>query len=567
MSGFAEFKFKLEVTLVSPMLQSGLALPWTGYDAAPLVDQNGKLIISGDQVEGYVRAVMARNGALQSDIDRWFGTQGSQMEESADLGGDRANVKIFDLTGFEAPKEYADYHRIKVAEKTGASEAGAWQVIAQSHSPGKEMPFAGAGRLFAEDEEEARRLIAWINAALKIIPSLGAIKSAGFGRIKAGKAYDLENAGPLAPAKEQRSNAVEMAAVKLLFDHPFLVDHEFRSGNIYSSAEIIPGAVIKGAIADMLAMGGRIDDFKKLLSVLTIRHAFPTTGARPSVAPLSLAFAGQQAVDALAAKAENEPLVFKPDWKDKHRKAVEAQYYLPGGLTRHVRTRSAVGEQNVPIDGRLFSQSQIVTKDLHWETFFILPEGVSGGMQLLLGQLIDFLQERGIARIGKTSVRARISTGPATAAVSADGANDELRIKLQTPAWMIPAEQLIDEDGNPNIVDIRELYRQYFAEACNTAELVDFMALQSWSGGSRYVGPKSQFKNFYYPWLLTQPGSVFILKGVPAETLSLWQRLGIPHADPNRDWTNCPFVPENGFGEIQAGKTDLEKIGGLPRVS
>jgi hypothetical protein len=71
----------------------------------------------------------------------------------------------------------------------------------------------------------------------------------------------------------------------------------------------------------------------------------------------------------------------------------------------------------------------------------------------------------------------------------------------------------------------------------------------------------------YRPYILTQAGSTFVLKtaaengtATPEECLARWQACGLPVAktvckefqmsgDEN-DWRRCPYVPQNGFGEI-----------------
>ncbi|MFQ5741493.1 MAG: hypothetical protein ACE5JX_21050, partial [Acidobacteriota bacterium] len=69
-----------------------------------------------------------------------------------------------------------------------------------------------------------------------------------------------------------------------------------------------------------------------------------------------------------------------------------------------------------------------------------------------------------------------------------------------------------------------------------------------------YSAPKSP----YAPYLLTTSGSVFVLretKEVVRSELEKWLRGGLPlpgwavkrYGD---SWRTCPFVRENGFGEI-----------------
>jgi hypothetical protein len=59
----------------------------------------------------------------------------------------------------------------------------------------------------------------------------------------------------------------------------------------------------------------------------------------------------------------------------------------------------------------------------------------------------------------------------------------------------------------------------------------------------------------YHPFVVTEPGSVFLLHGDIEEDLEQLARGGLPlplfqKANP-LDWRNCPFVPQNGFGAIR----------------
>jgi hypothetical protein len=69
----------------------------------------------------------------------------------------------------------------------------------------------------------------------------------------------------------------------------------------------------------------------------------------------------------------------------------------------------------------------------------------------------------------------------------------------------------------------------------------------------------------YTPILLTEPGSVFVLEVVEApkaeQLINIWLHQGLPVPDwankhfarngqEGADWSNLPFIPRNGFGEI-----------------
>jgi hypothetical protein len=77
----------------------------------------------------------------------------------------------------------------------------------------------------------------------------------------------------------------------------------------------------------------------------------------------------------------------------------------------------------------------------------------------------------------------------------------------------------------------------------------------------------------YRPYLLTDAGSVFLFRildgGKARDCITLWLHNGIEispavkkfyrltDVQPSRLWEHCPYLPENGFGEIAV---DLHKL-------
>jgi hypothetical protein len=54
--------------------------------------------------------------------------------------------------------------------------------------------------------------------------------------------------------------------------------------------------------------------------------------------------------------------------------------------------------------------------------------------------------------------------------------------------------------------------------------------------------------------VLTEPGSVFLIKGGDAGKLAAIARFGLAPVAlsdvPTLDWRNCPYLRENGYGEV-----------------
>jgi len=136
-------------------------------------------------------------------------------------------------------------------------------------------------------------------------------------------------------------------------------------------------------------------------------------------------------------------------------------------------------------------------------------------------------------------------------------------VTLQTPALLCVAETLNESSGAKALHDV---YDKAWKELSDSGlELVRFFAEQRLAGGwflHRRFG-----KNHYRPYLLTAPGSVFVLraaKGASATALKTlvqhWidRGLHLPEsvaasydATGADAWRRCPYVPENGFGEVR----------------
>ena len=147
------YPFALSLVVRAPFLQNGLAQASIGYDATPLTDQRGRIIVSGDQVEGYVKAVMNAAGAPTA---RWFVEAGIQIEDGLpEDRPSRAPVKIFDLVADDDPsfREWHSIARNRGNEESGATDPGSLHVIAQSHKPGAAARFTGEGWILADDED------------------------------------------------------------------------------------------------------------------------------------------------------------------------------------------------------------------------------------------------------------------------------------------------------------------------------------------------------------------------------------------------------------------------------
>jgi len=147
----------------------------------------------------------------------------------------------------------------------------------------------------------------------------------------------------------------------------------------------------------------------------------------------------------------------------------------------------------------------------------------------------------------------------------------EILLTLQADAIMLNPEDVrllvIGEDLFQHYGNFwKEISGRDGAGPC--LELVDYFAHQNFQGGylyHRYFGASEREQNpdHYYPYYLTGAGSVFRLRVADENAARLclqrWEHIGLDlpawvlqvYGQYGRDlWQNCPFVPENGYGEI-----------------
>jgi hypothetical protein len=177
-------------------------------------------------------------------------------------------------------------------------------------------------------------------------------------------------------------------------------------------------------------------------------------------------------------------------------------------------------------------------------------------------QLATLLSRCGLPGVGKLKTRCvvnRVDVEPRIAEAKDKGAHsDSWVVTLQTPALMCDIAQV-----GAGMNDATKVYEEYWSkESDGCLELTHFHASQSLAGGE-YLWRQFARRLAYRPYVLTQAGSTFVLKRVgddPEDCLERWQRRGLPLAKPvceafklkgdESDWQRCPYVPENGFGEV-----------------
>lgn len=574
--------------LRSPFLIGGEERQSSAIDAITMRDAGGNhAIVPGSVVKGVLRDALGGLAALGhpgvGDLpSRWLGT-GSDM-----AGGnrpERGRLAFGDLVSTEAiPTDPAFYARVAIDSTTGSAQEGALQLIDLPWPVGKVVTFTGAvhgERALLDDAA-----IALMKQAFLAIPAIGSMRGIGFGRLVC---FDIErHAGApetlpvVAPVEGQE------LLLRLRFDGPFVIASERPDDNSFSGSEVVPGAALKGAIADR--MDGNAAALA-LLSAITIHHGYPVRREAPAgggaamVLPASLAMVPGAKKRGIAARpgdvtppvivdmmaypddvlidrgsGETVALQFATDWKPGDADAVFAAIAKANGWQtlvprRDQRTRAAIhGARGTARAGQLFAIEAVAPVDtggdaLDWE--FRLC-GEPAHLRSLVADLGVLSLTMGKLKTGARVVAVTIADPRPAPPVTISHDRAVATICLTTAAILTRLAR-IDAAGG----DIAAAYAGYFADQQPAVRLDRFFACQHLLTGYQAMRFRSSDSRFE-PWVATGPGAIFRVS-VPLHQRSVlealvldWSRHGLPPDGETGDnpWETIPMARENGFGAI-----------------
>lgn len=565
-------RIPLTLTVKGPILTQWSEPGRYGEDAA-MAQSEGHYCIPGTLIKGLLRESLEElNKAAGQNwpIEAWLGKKSANREEMAEsFDPYRGDWTITDLKD----PELADQRdakltvRIAIDEDRGSVKKGFLAMFEQPYEPGEKVTFTGEVRLFATEEEE-KTILPALRAGLNWIAAVGSQRTVGFGQVDK---FDLGAAQRLTPAEVKENSNAQQWRVTLRFKDPFCVTESRPRANTFEGTEVISGGVIKGAIARMLETTGGFASLRTNLAKIRFTHFVPEEdSARPKRMPLSLY------VESSAVRyADADPVppdgigeaAFNVDWKKEQEDLAYKQHSWPQ-VKKELRVRTAIeGEKRKSEDEKLFAIRLVLPGEYVWSGVLDLPKSVEAERPAIIGQLRGLLQNE-IWGIGKTKAAATVEISEVKAG---DGppplAKDtSVRVVLQTPALLLNPDE-IGHDTTPE--DLLTLYQAAFGEG-GGLKLVNFFHDLRLDGGDYLYGRFRKGKQ-YKPYLLTTPGSTFVFTVTDetnAEaTLENWYSRGLPipagcknfycdHAPPKTAtedlWQYCPYVPENGFGEIRA---------------
>jgi hypothetical protein len=542
-------RLDLSLTLTAPFLFPGPSSGRFGLDRVALRDWRGRLAIPQDQVRGIVRDGLVSLGRADL-VESLFG-KGSGDASDPGSGGllpDRGRIHFDDLIAQDLSVRRELAHRVKIDTTSGAAEEGHLLVIEQVTAPGTPVTFRGQVHVFVP-QTEIDQLVQDLSLALSTPLCIGAMKSVGFGRVSS----------PTVVRQPEEFRQVDMPdgqRMKWRFkvDRPYLVNAKRIAENAFLGARDIPGGALKGLLAQNAANIG-IDitrrEVSDWLSALRVGFARPF-GARPPLAAsiVEERLSGRVNLAIEHASVRDPSLV--DDWKE-----VETEV-----LRLDERTHTAIdASTGAARDNMLFSTIAVAPPGEDGKEDFVctltLPatEGSADSAKLL-----DLLASSMVG-LGRTGAVVRTE---ALELYTSTGTPKPGRVALRLLSDGLLADPYADANQEGPTVSAAAAYAAFWKEVLPASNMIDLFARQHLAGG--YLARRFAPAGGYRPWVLTDAGAVFVLdlaaSDVPAlETLLATGLCRKSLSGQSLSWKNCPFVAENGYGEIalyapQAGKPE-----------
>lgn len=566
-----------------------------GVDALMARDHLGRYCLPGSLVKGELRKSWCELGSVDAAQFGPAVINGLLGEESANLESPdgsvepvRSRMVFSDFSCSHSPGPADTIYRVRIDADTGAAVRGAFQAVEAPFAPGRKVCFEGEISFLPRDSEEKEKVRQMVVAGLNWIVGLGAYRGIGFGRLLK---VVVKPGGPEQQRRSQSSRAFREAdRLHLVLEpqSPFCLSRPRVKANVFESEEVISGAAIKGALSNAWrdpSLASRYRELQGEFHKLTVRAAFPAPQEkvdRPRLPPLSLvkvSVSGRREKPTLydvsllkkpcllspdEGKSPNwrAPL-FRVDWKET---ADVDRLYGWGSPPRLLRVRNAMDHsRRSAADEQLFAYRMVVPGSCRWHSQVELSELSTDARK----QFLELI-EKGLYGLGKTKTRVKVTLKtvqpqelPAPISPDQGASGPTWVVVLQTPALLADPNELSETSGR---LELLAEYRRVFDELSEKSlSLQRFYASQSLAGGfylyRRFVGSSQP----YYPFLLTDAGSVFVFESLEEtraeDMLKAWLGKGLPLPQWARQrfgrkvsdedmWQHCPYLPENGFGEV-----------------
>ena len=175
--------------------------------------------------------------------------------------------------------------RVAIEDDSGRAKEGHLLVAELVAPAGRQVGFTGDALLWSETRDSAEDEVKSLQAAAQAVFALGRFKTVGWGEVASIQlSLGGEQLMQSAPAGTDKPFLLSFT-----LDRPFLVDAEEKDSNTLTGRPIIPGAAIKGTLAEHMRRRGLDpdgNDFGHLLSHMIVGHAVPMLDGKPAVAQL-----------------------------------------------------------------------------------------------------------------------------------------------------------------------------------------------------------------------------------------------------------------------------------------
>jgi len=611
-----QYELTVRLTVKGPIISSGGGNATRGLNRIFSLNALEQPVLRGSHVKGKLRESMRELSDILPDkiydLHTLFGTE--QEEDSPDPRlQQKAAVKISDFIPEEYPANpsIGRNTRVSIDRKTGTSREQHLQMLEKRFESGSSTTWTGTISFFSPDQEAAQELGNQLEIGLKWITALGGTKGTGYGRLEKVSTELSLHTSPSAVSLEGEGSAYPLCFE--FIDDLLIGGQKKPNSNFVESEKIIPGSVVKGSVARFLnmlcgtnpstepisqkntAVDREFPFLAKYYSRLRFLHAFPALPghtARPVALPYSavqvepsendLPFGDVALLDEPVLDKKNRAPRFQIDWKENN--ATETLRESFGWGTPEIinKTRTAIEEKTrTAKEEKLYTFQyltpyQVPAHDdpdadklrIRWISRIMLPELEPTERPKLLQEL-NRATSLGWRHMGKRDAMFRLvdigkeaSDPPFASRKSTLSQGGLAIVTLQTDTLMFDAKALAEQNSR---IDLNAVYEDYWDKITGSScKLLRFFARQRMTGGYLVKKLYPLYSDCYYPYVLTEAGSVFVLElqspladealnrfvenglSLPSQIIALFPE----EEDHYEHWKNCPYVPENGYGEI-----------------
>ena len=586
--------FDVKLDIKGPILCSAQGDTQYGVDAYFQKDWQGNYFIGKSHIKGKLREAWSQILRFIpdfefTDIERYLG---DIAEEG--FNTPRSGLLLFsDFIPCISKDTFMShsFHRIKIHPESKTVDEGALQTFETPFASGEVYQWRGEILAYIQQSEQ-KKLENALQIGFKWITAIGANKSIGFGQIESVEIKAKSN--PLPAYSASKCDVPTVFGICVYLNEPLMIGGVRSSDILLKSDKVISGAIFKGAIAAAInrRSGNKLNTpvtkkniefptLGKYFDQIRITHGFAARKdilplKRSVVLPISIVKFDNAYYDALTFDSipfDKGIPEFAIDWKDDG--ALDSYFGIQTPRFM-LTTRTAIdGNSRRSKEQQLYTFQAVCPEDekknsLVWLSNIYLPrfsENEKSEKQKLFTEL-KFIIENELEFLGKrnSSVGVSISDYPFDFFINQIPEfvdNEYVYLTLQTPALMLEAKRDVAES-------IGNLYKSYWEDVSDNAltmDVDDFFASQIMLGGHLYFRYMKHAKpDAYYPYYLTDQGSSFKLKvkngqrDKALDKIKTWMQAGLPapswaekmYSKENTpfSWKTCPFVPQNGFGEI-----------------